>query len=379
MENEEKKLALNVISEKKVVEMPKPLPRWPLYGAGIFLIVFTAAILAIIFIPGSAVSTDDAYVTVHYATIAPRVSGQIAAVSVDDNQSIQAGEVLATIDDRDFRTALATAEAQLERDRAQADDAFDTIARQPAIIDQSKAQVDSSAAQLTFAQANQRRYRNLSNTGAGTFQDRQQADTALQQAEAALASNKAAEESARRELPIQEARHRAAMAAVESDEAQVEQARLNLSYTQIRAPLDGIVAERSVQVGNYVAPGAALMSVVPPDQIYVLANYRESALRHVLPHQHVKIHVDAYDLDLDGVVESIAPASGAAFAPIEPNNATGNFTKIVQRLPVKILVSPGQHVAKLLRVGLSVETTIDTRLVDLAGEQQGSPSRITGP
>jgi membrane fusion protein (multidrug efflux system) len=300
-------------------------------------------------------------------------------VPVDDNESVRAGQVLATIDDRDFQAALATAEAQLERDRAQADDAFNTIERQPSIIDQAKAQVDSASAQLEFAQANQRRYRNLATTGAGTFQDRQQADTALQQAEAAVASNKATEESARRELPIQEARHRAAMAAVQSDEAQVRQARLNLSYTQILAPLDGIVTQRSVQVGNYVAPGAALMSVVPPNQIYIVANYRELALPHVLPHQHVKIHVDAYDLDLDGVVEGIAPASGAAFAPIEPNNATGNFTKIVQRVPVKILVSPGQNAANLLRVGFSVETTIDTHLVDVVGEQRRSPTRVTGP
>jgi membrane fusion protein (multidrug efflux system) len=379
MADDEKKPAPNTSIEKKGGDTLKLRPRFPLYVAVLIAIAFAAAILAIIFVPGTSVWTDDAYVTVHYATIAPRVSGQIATVAVDDNQAVLAGQVLATIDDRDFRAALAIAEAQLERDHAQVDDASNTIARQPAVIDQSRAQVESAAAQLDFAQANQRRYRNLAYTGAGTFQDRQQADTALEQAGAALASSKAAEESAQRQIPIQEAQRRAAMAAVKSDEARVEQARLNLSYTQVLAPMDGMVAQRSAQVGNYVAPGAALMSVVPLHQIYVEANYRELALRRVLPHQHVKIHVDAYDLNLAGVVDSIAPASGAAFASIEPNNATGNFTKIVQRLPVKILVSPGQSAAESLRVGFSVETTIDTRPVGAAAEQQGAPARVAGP
>jgi membrane fusion protein (multidrug efflux system) len=377
MADEEKKPGLVATNENKPAEAPKPRPRWPLYAAGSITAICIIVVLGIIYIPASSVWTDDAYVTVHYATIAPRISGQIAGVAVEDNQSVRAGQILATIDDRDFRTALAMAEAQLDRDHAQVDDASTTIDRQATIIDEAKAQVDSVAAQLAFAQADQRRYRNLAGTGAGTLQDRQQADKALQQAEAAVASKRAAEDSARRQLPVQEAQRRAAMAAVKSDEAQVEQAKLNLSYTQIRAPMDGIVAERSVQVGNYVAPGTVLMSVVPLDQIYIEANYRELALRHVQPRQPVKIHVDAYDLDVDGVVDSIGPASGAAFAPIEPNNATGNFTKIVQRLPVRILVrSP--DAARLLRVGFSVETTIDTRPLEATSERQESLAKVTG-
>jgi membrane fusion protein (multidrug efflux system) len=369
-----------VVAAPPAAPPPPPRPaRWPLYAAVLFAIAFTAVVLFIIFIPGTGVSTDDAYVTVHYATIAPRIPGQIAAVAADDNQVVKAGEVLATIDDRDFQAALAMAKAQLARDRAQADDAANTLARQPSIIDQAKAQVESAAAQLAFAEANQRRYLSLARSGAGTVQDRQQADSALRQAEASLASGRAAQDSAQREIPIQEARRQAAMAAVQADEAMVQQAELNLSYTKILAPVDGVVAQRSVQVGNYVSPGSALMSVVPPDQIYIEANYRELALRDVVPRQHVRIHVDAYDVDLDGVVDSIAPASGAAFAPIEPNNATGNFTKIVQRLPVKILVSPGQHAEKLLRVGFSVETTIDTSRVNGSTENQGSPTRVANP
>ena len=355
----------------------KPRARWPLYVAGAVAVVFIAVVLAIIYVPDPAVWTDDAYVTAHYATVAPRISGQVAAVLVDDNQPVTAGQLLATIDDRDFQTALRTAEAQLERDRAQVSDLTATIARQPTVIDQSSAQVQSTEAQLAFAQANEKRYRNLAATGAGTFQERQQADSALRQATAAAAGNKASEEAARRQVPIQEAQRQAAMATVRSDEAQVEQARLNLSYTRIAAPLDGMVAQRSVQVGNFVSPGAALMSVVPVDRVYIEANYREVSLRHVLPGQHVGIHVDAYDIRLDGVVDSIPPASGAAFAPIQPNNATGNFTKIVQRLPVKIVLAPGQNLAKLLRLGFSVETTIDTGLADVAGRQRDDAARVT--
>jgi membrane fusion protein (multidrug efflux system) len=132
-----------------------------------------------------------------------------------------------------------------------------------------------------------------------------------------------------------------------------------------------------VQVGDYVNPGGVLMSLVPLDRLYIVANYRELALRHVLPGQHVRIHVDAYDVDLDGVVQGIPPASGTIFSPVPSANATGNFTKIVQRFGVKILVTPGQSLARLLRAGLSVETTIHTGLANVAGEQAHAAGRVT--
>jgi hypothetical protein len=182
---------------------------------------------------------------------------------------------------------------------------------------------------------------------------------------------------ARRQLAVLKVQRSAAEAAVKADEAQLEQAKLNLSYTQIRTPIDGTVGERSVQAGNYVGPGTTLMTVVPLDQVDIEANYREVDLLHVRRGQPVTIHVDAYDIDLQGKVDSVPPASGAAFAPIAPNNATGNFTKIVQRLPVKIVVTPGQPLAKLLR-GLSVETTIHTGLEDVVDEQRRSSDRVTG-
>ena len=352
---------------------------WPWLLGGAVVVGFAAAVLAIIFAPAPDVWTNDAYVTAHYATVAPRVSGQVASIDVDDNRPVAAGQLLATVDDRDFRAALATAEATLERDMAQLAEASASISRQPAVVDQSQTQNPSAAAQLAFAQANQRRYRNLAATGAGTFQERQQADQQVQQAQSAVDQARAATDAARRQIPVLQAQQAAAAAAVKADQARVEQARLNLSYTRILAPVAGTVGQRTVEVGNYVAPGASLMVVAPLDQAYIVANYREVALRHVLPGQSVRIHVDAYDIDLRGVVDSVAPASGAAFGAIQPNNATGNFTKIVQRLLVKILVSPGQNEAKLLRLGFSVETTIHTNLANVAGEQGQTPARVTAP
>jgi membrane fusion protein, multidrug efflux system len=363
---------------QEVDRLPAPLPRWPFVVVGLVAAIFAAVVLYIIFRPRPDVRTADAYVMVHYATIAPRISGQIATVPVDDNDVVKPGQVLATLDPRDNETALASAEAAVARDRSQFDEISTTVSRQPSIIAEQQAAVASARARLSFAQANARRYGNLAATGAGSTQEHQQADTTLAQGQAALDSAEASLDAAHRELDVLKAQRSAAEATVKADEAQLEQAKLNLSYTQIPAPIDGMVGERSVQVGNYVGPGTTLMTVVPLDQVYIEANYLEVNLRHVRNGQPVTIHLDAYDIDLKGTVDSVPPASGAAFAPIAPNNATGNFTKIVQRLPVKIVVTPGQPLAKLLRVGLSVETTIHTGLEDVVDEQRRSSDRVTG-
>ena len=357
---------------------PAPRPRWPLVLVGLLVAVFVAMVLFVIFRPRADIRTDDAYVTVHYAAIAPRISGQVATVLVDDNDVVKAGQVLATLDPRDNESALEAAKAAVARDRSQRDEISATTSRQPSIIEEQQAAVVSARARLSFAQANARRYGNLATTGAGTMQEHQQADTTLEQGQASLDSAQASLDAARRQLDVLKAQISATEAAVKADGARLEQATLNLSYTQIRAPIDGMVGERSVQVGNYVGPGTTLMTVVPLDQVYIEANYLEVELLHVRGGQPVTIHVDAYDIDLKGTVVSVPAASGAAFAPIAPNNATGNFTKIVQRLPVKIVVTPGQPLAKLLRVGLSVETTIHTGLEDVVGEQRRSSDRVTG-
>ena len=366
------------LKKQEADKLPAPLPRWPFVLVGLVVAIFAAVVLYIIFRPRPDVRTADAYVMVHYATIAPRISGQIASVAVDDNDVVKTGQMLATLDRRDNETALASAEAAVARDRSKLDEISATVSRQPSIIEEQQAAVVSARARLAFAQADAHRYGNLATTGAGTVREHQEADSTLQQGQASLDSAEASLDAARRQLDVLKAQRSAAGAVVKADEAQLEQARLNLSYTQIRAPIDGMVGERSVQVGNYVGPGTTLMTVVPLDQVYIEANYLEVDLLHVRSGQPVTIHLDAYDIDLDGTVDSVPPASGAAFAPIAPNNATGNFTKIVQRLPVKTVVTPGQPLAKLLRVGLSVETTIHTGLEDVVYEQRRSTDRVTG-
>jgi len=351
-----------------------PRPKWPFAVAGVVVAAFIGVVLWVIFRPHPDVWTDDAYVAVHYASVAPRVSGQVTTVLVDDNQQVKTGQVLVMLDPRDYAAAMAAADAALARDAAQVAEVTANLVLQPSIISQQEANVEAARANLAFAEPNARRYDFLAATESGTVEQKQKADSELLQAKAQLDSALASLEAARRQLDIIAARKSAAEAVVEADKAQLEQAKLNLSYTQILSPVDGLVGERSVQVGNTVAPGSTLMTVVPLAEVYITANYREVDLLHVRSGQHVTIHVDAYHMDLSGTVEGLAPASGASFAPIQPNNATGNFTKIVQRLPVKINLDPDQPLARLLRVGFSVETTIHTGLQDVVDEQRRSGS-----
>ncbi|WP_321877788.1 HlyD family secretion protein [Paraburkholderia bannensis] len=336
-------------------------------------LIIGAAVVAIfvgvaawkIYVPTSDAYTDDARITAHYTTIAPRIAGQINYVGVQDNQFVHAGQLLATIDDRDYRTAVDRAEAQLLRDRAQVDDALASVDRQPDVIAQEDAQVSQIEARLTLAQSNATRYRNLAEFGSGSRQDTQAADATLAETKAELARSKAAVSAARHQLDLLKAQHEAALATVKADEAALAQAQLNLSYTRITAPVDGVVGEHSVEQGNFVNPGSALMALVPQKEIYVEAQYREVALKHMEPGQHVRVHVDAYDIDLDAYVDSVPPATGGTFEPIAPDNATGNFTKIVQRLPVKITFAPNQPQVAMLRLGMSVETTVKTNFADV--------------
>lgn len=351
--------------------------RWPwVVGSGV-LLGFMAVVLYIIFAPTPNVWTNDAYVAVHYSSIAPRVSGEVRTVDVGDNQVVRRGQVLATLDPRTFQAAVDQASAALAAERAQVGYADANVTRQPSLIEEQQAQVEEAKARLALAQSNLQRYSSLSPTGAVSAQQRQDASTNVRLAQATLLRADANLEAARRQLAALKARTLAAEADLRADEARLAEAKLNLSYTRILAPFHGTVGERSVDPGNYVSPGDTLMTVVPLNRVYITANYLETALHHVLPGQHVRIHVDAYNIDLDGIVGSLPPASGAVFSPIPPNNATGNFTKIVQRLPVKILVTPHQKLASLLRPGFSVETTIYTGLAHVVGEQRDSDARIT--
>lgn len=353
--------------QSEVGDIRGPMPdtrrtrrRGPWALAGLTIVGFIAVVLAKIYLPGGTVWTDDAYVTVHYTTVAPRITGQVTSVLVNDNERVRAGQVLATLDPRDYATAVAHAWAMLQRDRARVTDATAAIERQPSVVAEDHAKAVAARARLVFARADAKRYRYLATTGAGSVQQDQLAETNSSRDAAALDAAEAATIAATEQLDILRAQKVAAEATVRADQAALAQAKLNLSYTRIVAPLDGTIAERGVQVGDFVGPGAAIMALVPLKEVYIVANYREVDLRNVEPGQRARIHVDAYDIDLDGIVDSIPPASGAAFEPIAPNNATGNFTKIVQRMPVKIIVAPDQPLARLIKVGLSVEVTIDT-------------------
>jgi membrane fusion protein (multidrug efflux system) len=312
------------------------------------------------------VSTDDAYVQADNTLIAPRVSGYISQVLVTDNQQVKAGQVLARIDDQDFQTALhqttadrLMAEAEIRSIEAQ-------LALQASVIEEANQQVASADAALRFAQQDHARYDALSRTGAGTIQSAQQTESALVQRTAALLQARAAYAAAKQQVDVLEAARVKAAAQLEHYRAAEHQADLNLGYTTITAPIDGTVGARSLRVGQYVQAGTQLMAVVPLDAVYVVANFKETQLTSVRPGQPVEISVDTFpDATIRGHVDSVAPATGLQFALLPPDNATGNFTKIVQRLPVKIVLDKdfGDHGpgAGLLRPGMSVEPVIDTK------------------
>ncbi len=356
---------------------PPKKPLWPWLLGSAVVLGFVAVVLLLLFAPHSDTKTDDAYVGVRYANIAPQISGQVAAVHVADNEAVRAGQLLLTIDDRPYRVALDQALATYKSDAALTEQASAQVKRQPALISQAEAQIAQAQAALIVSEPRAQRYTELSTTGASSVEQRQTAVSQLASDQATLKSANANLNGTRLQLLGLRASRKSALARADADYAAVEQARLNLSYTRIVAPFDGTVGQRSVQVGDYVTPGSAVMVLVPLDAVYIVANYRELALRHMRPGQHARIHVDAYDVWLDGFVQSLPAATGTSYSPIPATNATGNFTKIVQRLPVRIVVAPNQPLARLLRVGMSVETIVDTDLDNVVAEQRRAGDRST--
>jgi membrane fusion protein, multidrug efflux system len=316
------------------------------------------------------VGTDDAYVQADNTLIAPRVSGYISQVLVTDNQPVKAGQVLARIDDQDFQTAVrqAIADRQTAESEIRSIDAQLTL--QASTIEQANQQVTSADAALRFAQQDHARYDLLSRTGAGTTQSAQQTESLLVQRSAGLLQARAALTASRQQVDVLQAARVKAQAQLEHYRAAEQQAGLNLGYTTITAPMDGTVGARTLRVGQYVQAGTQLMAVVPLDAVYIVANFKETQLTGVRPGQPVEISVDTFpDATIHGHVDSISPASGLQFALLPPDNATGNFTKIVQRLPVKIVLDRDARghttAAGLLRPGMSVEPTIDIRPPDV--------------
>ena len=307
-------------------------------------------------------TTDDAYIKADSTIIAPKVSGYISQVLVADNEPVKAGELLARIDDRDFRAALNQAHADVAASEAAVKNLNAQIELQEPLIQQQSAEVDAAEANLKFAQQERARYDELMKSGSGTVQRAQQTDAALRAQTAQLQQSRSGLIAANKKVEVLSTERAKAAALLDHARAVEQQAALNLSYTLITASLDGTVGARSLRVGQFVQAGTQLMAIVPLDRVYVVTNFKETQLTHVRNGQPVELRIDSFHATkLKGHVDSLSPASGLEFALLPPDNATGNFTKVVQRVPVKIVLDSGQKGIEALRSGLSASVTITTR------------------
>jgi membrane fusion protein, multidrug efflux system len=324
-------------------------------------------------------TTDDAYVKADSTIIAPKVSGYIAQVLVNDNQPVTAGQLLAKIDDRDFRAALSQAQADVAAAEAAVRNLDAQIALQQPIIEQGTADIAAAEANQKFAREEQARYDGLMKTGSGTVQRAQQTDAALRASNAQLQHAKSGLLAAERKVDVLTTQQALAVAQCDRARAAEQQAALNLSYTAITAPVDGTVGARSLRVGQFVQAGTQLMAVVPLDAVYVVANFKETQLTHVRSGQPVELTIDGFHgTRLRGHVDSLSPASGLEFTLLPPDNATGNFTKIVQRVPVKIVLDD-HKLAGLLRPGMSAEPTVNTKSTAVAEREAKKHLASHGP
>jgi membrane fusion protein (multidrug efflux system) len=305
-------------------------------------------------------STDNAYVQGDMSAIGPQIDGYVAAVLVGDNQAVKAGDVLVRIEDRDFKARLDQANAAVETAKADVNTIQSQILYQQTLVAQAQAQLEASDAEARRAQQQYDRYAKLVNDKVISHQEFDDAEATLIKGKADVIRGAAAINAEQAQLVVIQAQLKEAATKIHQKAAEAQLAANDLDKTVIRAPIDGVVGNRGVRVGHYVKSGTQLLSLVPTD-VYVVANFKETQLTHMKPGQKVEIDVDAYpDTPLIGEVESFAPASGALFSLLPPENATGNFTKIVQRLPVRIKVAAGNPLHGMLRPGLSVEAKVDT-------------------
>jgi membrane fusion protein (multidrug efflux system) len=328
------------------------------------------------------VSTDDAYVKADSTTIAPKVPGYLQEVLARDNERVKAGQVLARIDNRDYRVALDQATADVGAAKAMIASKQAQLEVQQAVIDAARATIAVDQANLTFAAQDNKRYTDLAASGSGSVQNAQQAQARIAGANATLARDTANLASALKQVDLLNAEIVQTKAAAARAEAVQDQAGLNLGYTTITAPIDGVVGNRTLRVGQFVQAGTQLMSVVPVEGAYVVANYKETQLTDVREGQAVDITVDTFPGQVvHGHVDSIAPASGQEFALLPPDNATGNFTKVVQRIPVKIALDGNSPSPLELRPGMSVIPSIETRSTSprrIAAVSVKTPTTISG-
>jgi len=308
------------------------------------------------------VSTDDAYVRAHNTTLASKISGYVASIPIEDNAAIHAGDVIATIDDGDYRLAADAAREKAATQQATVERIGRQVVAQQALVDQAKAQLTSAQAGAKRAQLEYDRQQTLAAQKFASQQAFEQAEANRDQSAAAVVSAKAAIDAAEANLDVLKAQQQEAVRTLDELNTALAKAERDLSFTVIRAPVDGVFSNRAVQTGDYVQTGQRIASLVPLDDVYIDANFKETQLARLRPDQPVSISVDALPGHaIEGRVESLSPASGAVFSLLPPDNATGNFTKIVQRLPVRIAVPSTVAAQGLLRPGMSVVVSVNTK------------------
>lgn len=334
-----------------------------LWGGGLLLAVIAAAWGVHYWLNGRFImSTDDAYVGGDISALAPQVSGLVAEVAVTDNEAVQKGQLLIKLDDRPYLAVLSKAQADVQAAQASLANLAAQEILQNAVIAEAETDITAADAAVTLGLANQTRYDHLVTTNAASVQQAQTAHTTYQQNLAALQKAKAALVAAKAQLGVIETQKTQAQASLAAARAAEQSASLNEQYTSIRAPFDGTVGNRAAHVGDYANAGTDLISLVPASGLWVDANFKEDQLAHMHPGQNVTISADiSPGTKITGIVQSLSPASGAVFSLLPAENATGNFTKIVQRVPVRIRLNGDAAGLGLLRPGLSVTASVNTK------------------
>ena len=361
-------------ADTAIVPPPRQVPRhsvaWGGIGIRLFILLLAGGLVAFVATQwdwwvGSArwQTTDDAYLTADLTPLAAKVPGYVRRVVVQDFQRVKAGDLLVEIVDDDYRAQVEQAEGNVAAALATIETIEQQKLAQDAAIAEAEATIQASEADLTRYHLETVRQQDLLATRiAGTRQIVEQAVDNEQRTAATLAVNRAQLSQQREQLNVLDSQEKQARAALTVQKAALELARINLGYTRIIAPVDGMVGQRQVQAGQYLNVGTQVISIVPLPHVWVIANYKETQMTRVRVGQPARVTVDTFPgVVLHGHVESWSPASGADFSLLPPDNATGNFTKVVQRIPVKIVLDPDPAVDDLLRPGMSVIPTIDTR------------------
>lgn len=361
-------------------EGPGRKKTWPLLLLGLILLLGLCAWLIHYMLVGRFLeTTNDAYLQADSVTIAPRVSGYVTRVFVRDNQLVNVGQPLFDMDDRPFAATLRQAQAAVVARQADLAQANASLASQQAALAQAKSQLTAVQASLDFANAQMKRFSPLVATGADSREHQESLKHTLDRARADYVGAQAQVTSSQELVHVAAARIEQAQAALAAANADVDQARIPVEDTHVVSVLAGSIGDKKIQVGQLLSQGMPTMTIVPMNAVYLVANFKETQMERLRPGLPVTMSVDALDDRIfHGVIESISPGTGAQFALFPPENATGNFTKVVQRIPVKIQIEADAAARQLLLPGLSVEATVDTRESGHA-QQHASLVRIQAP